>query len=176
MSQPRLIETRKPCVFPACTFLRAKNSYLCKAHEKIAGARVGTSAPRAHKFGAIRTEADNIKFDSKAEADHYEDLKLLLKAGQITNLRMHTLWPLHVNGVKIGHYESDFDYIDMEGGIGALKVIDVKGVRTAFYRWKRKHFEAEYGIHITEVANGNRESKSSSGSRRNGRARSKTQG
>ena len=33
----------------------------------------------------------------------------------------------------------------------ALTTEDVKGVRSPLYRWKKKHFQAEYGRPIFEV-------------------------
>lgn len=105
--------------------------------------------PRQQKFGAIRAEADNLSFASRAEAARYRELTLLLRFGSIRQLRLQTKWPLIVNGITIGAYISDFDYL--EGEVGELKVEDVKGVRTPLYRFKRKHFEAQYGIKIIEV-------------------------
>jgi hypothetical protein len=113
---------------------------------------MGASAarvPRAHKFGAVRSTVDNLSFDSKAEAARYQELTLLRQMGQITQLRLQTKWPLIVNGITIGSYVSDFDYL--EGEVAELRVEDVKGVRTPLYRFKRKHFEAQYGIRIIEV-------------------------
>jgi hypothetical protein len=106
--------------------------------------------PRAHKFGAQQTlSLDNIKFASKSEAARYQELLFLQRGGAIRQLRLQTKWPLIVNGITIGSYVSDFDYL--EGEISELKVEDVKGVRTPLYRLKRKHFEAQYGIKIIEV-------------------------
>lgn len=113
---------------------------------------LGASAvrvPRAHKFGAVRTAVDGLAFASRAEAARYQELTLLAQLGTIRNLRLQTKWPLMVNGITIGSYVSDFDYL--EGEIEELKVEDVKGVRTPLYRFKRKHFEAQYGITIIEV-------------------------
>ena len=49
----------------------------------------------------------------------------------------------------IGHYVADFAYVDERTGQRVIE--DVKGVKTAMYRWKKKHTEAQYGITITEV-------------------------
>lgn len=38
---------------------------------------------RKNKYKAIKTRKDGILFDSMLEASHYEDLKLLEKAGEI---------------------------------------------------------------------------------------------
>jgi len=50
---------------------------------------------------------------------------------------------------KVGEYRADFRYV--EARTGKLIIEDVKGVKTAVYRLKKKLFEALYGIEITEV-------------------------
>lgn len=105
--------------------------------------------PRAHKYGAIRTAVDNLSFASRAEAARYQELTLLLQMQSIKQLRLQTKWPLIVNGITIGAYVSDFDYLDAD--TETLTVEDVKGMRTPLYKLKRKHFEAQYGIKITEI-------------------------
>ena len=42
---------------------------------------------------------------------------------------------------------ADFVYIEN----GRKVVEDAKGVRTQLYQWKRRHFEIQYGMPITEV-------------------------
>lgn len=44
--------------------------------------------PKKSKYGAVKTEVDGIKFDSKHEALRYQELRLLEQAGEITNLRL----------------------------------------------------------------------------------------
>ena len=142
---------RKPCAVPLCTAPRKKNSYVCAAHDKATTVHNGLlKQPKAHKFGAIATTVNGIRFDSKAEAARYQDLLLLEKAGAIRELRLQTRWPLHVNGIEIGAYVSDFDYY--LGDYTTRTVEDTKGVRTPMYRWKAKHLKAEWGIDILETA------------------------
>lgn len=108
------------------------------------------------KYNAVRTQVDGVWFDSKAEAARYSELKLLEKAGKIADLKIHNKWPLVIGETVIGNYESDFDYFQIieANGDAVLVVEDVKGVRTPLYRWKKKHFEAQYGIKITEITKG----------------------
>jgi hypothetical protein len=114
----------------------------------------------ANKYRAQPTEVDGIRFHSKKEARRYTELKLLEKAGQIRELslqpRYELLAPLPVGhsmaGKRlecIGAYVADFRY--REGPQGLLVIEDVKGMKTPLYRWKKKHFEAQYGLTITEV-------------------------
>ena len=112
---------------------------------------------RRHKYGAHPTTVDNIRFASKAEARRYCELKLLEKAGEIRELEIQPryellAWPARGDRTRamVGHYVADFRY--RSGPQGLLVVEDVKGVRTALYRWKKKHVEAQYGIQITEIS------------------------
>lgn len=99
---------------------------------------------------------DGIKFDSKAEARRYYELKLLQQAGEIYELRLQVSFPLCVEPEVpergrqlVGRYIADFTY--SRTGSAALEVEDVKGFKTPLYKWKRKHMKAQYGITILEV-------------------------
>ncbi len=113
---------------------------------------IATLNGRGHKYNAQRTTIDNITFASKAEARRYAELTMLVKAGEITDLEIQPKFPLLVGQrpkKQIGEYRADFQYV-RDGEF--LVVEDVKGFKTALYRWKKKHVEAQYGITITEVA------------------------
>jgi len=104
------------------------------------------------KYHNIKTVVDNITFDSKLEAKRYGELKLLEKAGEISELQLQQKFPLvtltrQKTIALIGRYIADFTYQDG----GNLTVEDTKGMATPLYKWKRKHFEAQYGIKITEI-------------------------
>jgi hypothetical protein len=110
---------------------------------------------RRSKFGAVPTEVDGHKFDSKIEARRYGELKILQMAKQITDLQVHPRWPLHVikrdgDAEVIGHYEADFSYRTRSG---FLVVEDVKSdpTKTPLYKRNRSHMAAQYGIQITEI-------------------------
>jgi hypothetical protein len=107
------------------------------------------SKPVRSKYKAVRTVVHGIEFHSKAEARRYQELLLRGTMGEIRNLELQPRFYLHANGVRVGSYFADFAYDD-----GAGRVIeDVKSqpTKTAIYRWKKKHVEAEYGIRIKEV-------------------------
>jgi hypothetical protein len=99
------------------------------------------------KYGNEPTMMDGHYFDSKLEAKRYVELKLLLIAGEIHDLKVHQKWHLHVHGIRLGYYEDDFDYLEN----GQPVIEDVKGVLTPIYIWKKKHVFAEYGIRIREI-------------------------
>jgi hypothetical protein len=118
------------------------------------GGMSGHRKPARHKYGAVATVVNGIRFDSKAEARRYGELQLLVRAGQIHGLLLQPVFVLHAHGphgvVKVGKYVCDFAYQEQ----GALVYEDVKGVATPLYRWKRKHCEAEHGVTIREVRYG----------------------
>lgn len=95
-----------------------------------------------HKFFAKAVTIDGHRFASKAEGARYVELRLLEKAGEIRGLVLQPRFTLHVGRVLIGTYVADFAY---EDAAGTRVVEDVKGLDLPLGRWKRKHFEAQYG-------------------------------
>lgn len=102
------------------------------------------------KYNAKPTTIDGIRFDSKAEARRYDELKLLLAAGEITDLKTHPRFEIWRKNASVIHYEADFSYFDPAYGENVVE--DVKGVKTSVYRLKRKMFLAMYpDIKFVEV-------------------------
>lgn len=110
-------------------------------------------APKKSKYRNKPTERDGEKFDSKLEANRFDDLKIMEQAGEIRDLRAHVSFPLMVGDQLIGAYEADAVYV--EAATGRKVVEDSKGVRTPLFRWKAKHFKAQFGFDIT-LYNGKR--------------------
>ena len=100
-----------------------------------------------NKYRAIKTIVDDITFDSKKEAKRYSQLKLMLRAGAISDLKLQPRFDLIVNGVKCGFYKADFDYIEN----GKRVIEDVKGMKTPVYNLKKKLVKAIHGIDIFET-------------------------
>lgn len=97
------------------------------------------------------TFIDGIRFASMAEARRYSTLKLLLQAGEISNLELQPKFPFVIHGIKCGFYKGDFKYVDKSG---AVIVEDVKSSFTAklpVYRLKKKLVQALHGVEIREV-------------------------
>ena len=67
---------------------------------------------RLSKFKAVKTEVNGILFDSKKEAKRYSQLKLLEKAGEITQLELQPVFQCIVKEKKICSYRADFRYFD----------------------------------------------------------------
>lgn len=122
---------------------------------RIAQNGVRLASAGRSKYGAVKTLVDGIRFDSKAEARRYYELKLLQAAGEISDLTLQPRFPLYVyefgnreEPAKIGEYVADFGYIKADG---EEVTEDVKGFSTPMYRWKKRHVAAQYGITILEV-------------------------
>lgn len=104
---------------------------------------------RRSKYGNKKVEADGLTFDSQSEYMHYCTLRLLERAGEITDLQVHPRYLLQDKFRYRGkseraiYYEGDFEYVDVASG--KRVVVDVKGARTEVFKLKRKLFLAKYG-------------------------------
>ena len=92
---------------------------------------------QTRKYRNVKTEVDGITFDSRAEADRYCELKMLLAAGKIDGFGIQPSFVLDV-GVR---YRADFIVC---GNDGVVWVEDVKGVETQTFRLKRRLWERRY--------------------------------
>ena len=103
---------------------------------------------RRSKYRNRKTEVDGIQFDSKLEAQRYKQLKLMERAGEISDLQLQHTFIL-LGGYRNGNgrsirpitYVCDFKYQDADG---RSVVEDVKGMKTDVYRIKKKLFEERY--------------------------------
>ncbi len=101
------------------------------------------------KWHNVKTRKDGFTFDSLDEAARYGELKLLERAGEITDLKIHTRHMLQEGFRYQGKwirpiiYIDDFSYVEN----GQKVVEDVKGskkVMTADFKIKRKMFIKRY--------------------------------
>ena len=119
-----------------------------------------------HKYHAVPTTVNGIRFDSKKEAARYKELLLLETAGEIWDLELQPRFALCVPSTSgqvgralesittggiftIGEYVGDFAYYNKCYDHRVIE--DVKGYKTQLYVWKKKHVEAQYGITILET-------------------------
>lgn len=117
------------------------------------------------KYRAVRTSrvmpnGEPRMFDSKKEAERYDELLLMQREGRLRNLKLQPSFTLQEGfvdadtgeRVKPIIYRADFSY-EVDSGSGwhwRLVIEDVKGIRTKEYVMKRKMM-LERGFHITEV-------------------------
>lgn len=104
---------------------------------------------RVNKFRAVRTEFDGHAFASRAEALRYAELKLLVRAGAISDLALQPKFQLSVNGHKIASYVADFSY--SQDGRTIVEDVKSPATRTPVYRLKAKLMKALHGIDVSEV-------------------------
>ena len=105
---------------------------------------------RRHKYGAKPTIADGIKFPSKKEAHRWLELKLLEKAGRITNLERQIKIPLQGkfgpimtdSGKSQRTYVADFRYVDWDLN-GVVVIEDSKGMETPEFKLKKAILAAQ---------------------------------
>lgn len=119
---------------------------------------------KTSKYKAQKTRRGKLTFDSKKEAERYDALMMLQKAGEIRGLKLQVRYCLQEayttfegDRVKSIDYIADFVYErrtapDSYGQRHWLPVVeDVKGVRTREYAMKAKLFRNRYGYAIREV-------------------------
>jgi len=112
---------------------------------------------RENKYRSQKITVDGITFDSVKEANRYQELRMLERAGEIRDLQRQVPFVViptqrDENGKLIEkevRYVADFTYI--EKGKLTRTVEDVKGMRTREYVLKRKMLLWRLGIRIREV-------------------------
>lgn len=101
------------------------------------------------KYRAKKTTVDGITFDSKREAERWTELKILQRAGVISQLKRQVKFDLvpPQAGERGVDYYADFTYLQN----GHLVVEDAKGMKTPVYIIKRKLMLWIHHIKIREV-------------------------
>ena len=102
------------------------------------------------KYHSRKTEVNGIMFDSKLEAERYVQLRLLQKAGEISDLKLKPQFQIFMGytdsetGERHGsrYYEADFKYLDL--ATHCVIVEDTKGIETDVFRLKWELVQSEY--------------------------------
>lgn len=108
------------------------------------------------KYGNRKTTIDGITFDSAKEAQRWQELKLLERAGQIFELQRQVPFVLIPKQVRDGKvierpvvYKADFVYT--ENGEDVVEDVKSPATKTKEYVIKRKLLLWQFGIRIREV-------------------------
>jgi hypothetical protein len=95
------------------------------------------------KYRAVRVTIDGVTFASKKEAARYQELRLMERAGLISSLELQPAFELippytTKDGAKVQKivYKADFKYTYPQTGREIIE--DVKGMKTAIYKLKKK--------------------------------------
>lgn len=119
--------------------------------DELNALRAASASRKRNKYGAIRSGG----YDSRKEHKRAAQLKLMQRAGIISNLREQVKYVLIPTQRDYAgnllerecSYYADFVY----DRSGKTIVEDTKGVRTPEYRIKRKLMLLVYGISIKEI-------------------------
>ena len=130
-------------------------------------AQMGQNAGKSDKPGKYHSRkctvtlpesGKQITFDSEREARRFGELRMLLRCGQIQDLRLQANFTLQegyttADGERVRPivYRADFTYRERTGDGWCPVVEDVKGVRTKEYNMKRKMMLEKFGVKIREV-------------------------
>lgn len=112
--------------------------------------RVFSTKPTS-KYNARRTEYNGETFDSLFELRRWKELKMLEKAGIITNLKRQVRFPL-IEKSQYGReiaYIADFTYV--EKGKQVVEDTKSEATKTPLYRLKKRLVAEKYGIVIKEI-------------------------
>lgn len=138
--------------------------YQQQALQKLSEQR-SISTPAANhyarsKYGNTKTERQGLHFDSKKEAQRFDELTLMLHAGEIKDLRLQVEFTLQAayttpkgERVRAIRYLADFTYYRTAGDTWEYIVEDVKSnpTRTKAYLMKKKMMADRLGLTITEI-------------------------
>lgn len=106
-----------------------------------------TAKTRKGKYNAVGVRTEEGYFDSKTEHRRWIELRLMERAGEISDLQRQVKYSLDVNGIHITNYIADFVYkID-----NIVIVEDSKGFKTPEYKMKKSLMRAVHGIEILET-------------------------
>lgn len=110
---------------------------------------LGPGKPR--RYRNVPVTVDGIRFDSKKEAARWGELKLLERAGEISDLQRQVPFAMKINGVLVCNYVADAVYLDHAG---EQVIEDTKSPITRkdpVYRLKRKLLAACHGLEVREI-------------------------
>lgn len=139
-----------------------KGALYCDAFAQLANVPITEDCFKGgNKYGNVWVEYDNRRFQSGAERDRYIQLKLMERAGEISQLKCQPRYllrekyrdPQTKKMRRAAYYVADFEYLKD----GVIYVEDVKGKVTALCQLKIKLFRGieryqEYHFELIRAA------------------------
>ena len=114
--------------------------------------------PIMRKYRNTKTVVDGETFDSRKEANRYCELRLMERAGEISELRRQVVFTLipaqYVDGKYAERpvkYVADFVYVDRSTGKTVVEDVKSDATVTPEYVIKRKLMLYRYEIQIKQV-------------------------
>ncbi len=117
------------------------------------------AAPKPSKYKNIKVVIDGERFDSKREAQYFQELKLREKAGEIYDVKRQVEYALTCPTREdlpalVSSYLADFTFWEVmpRDEPHAFHIVDIKGGKeTAMFTLKRKWLYLQSGIDIEVV-------------------------
>ncbi|MRG86986.1 DUF1064 domain-containing protein [Salinibacillus xinjiangensis] len=110
---------------------------------------------RRNKYGNHKIKVDGHTFDSKKEAQFYQELIYRKRVGEIKGFTLQPRYEL-LEGFKKQNktyrkmeYVADFEIEHLDGSI---EVVDIKGHETEGFKLKRKLFDYKYPLKLSVLA------------------------
>lgn len=152
--------------------------WLAQQRQKADAAEKTAAEQKQKKYHNVPTEriSDDgkmISFDSQKEARRFDELMLMLKAGQINDLKLQPQFTLQEayttpEGVRVRaiRYQADFSYkvrdpqaeeeaemlgFTCESWSTVVEDVKSKATKTRVYEMKKKLLHERFGITITEI-------------------------
>lgn len=107
------------------------------------GVNLVPAEKKKSKYNATREKVDGIFFDSKKEADTYRDLKMLLKAGEISGFCRQPEFILQEGFAEVKPITYRADWIIFYKN-GSYDIRDDKGIETEVFKLKHKMFREKF--------------------------------
>ena len=111
---------------------------------------------RRQKYNAQPDSRGDIRFDSRKEARRFDELMILLRRGDIRDLKLQPQFTLQEayttpegKRVRAIRYQADFSYVT-DGGL-VVEDVKSKATKTREYAIKKKLLLERFGIEIVEV-------------------------
>lgn len=111
----------------------------------------GKKKSRFQPVEPARRTMDGILFASQKEMKRYAELKMLVRAGEITELSTQPKFEIDANGEHFCTYTADFSYIEKDGTHVVEEVKSTGTAKDAAYKLRKKAAEIAFGIKVREI-------------------------